>query len=177
MLAWLSVWSEVQTCIRPSWCHCHSRSLASLKSRPVLPFWCRLTWAVPHKGPLNGCVLPAGEGGGCYLVQVGVGEEGSASSYAPEHWQPVADPAGAGPDRGRVRGSTHGRGRARTEAHQTRTEYGRTETNSRPQPRPLYGRLSGVGVRCRLFECIQVNLTCFQCFDAVGWAAGRASGQ
>jgi len=25
VLAWLSVWSEVQTCIRPSWCHCHSR--------------------------------------------------------------------------------------------------------------------------------------------------------
>jgi len=24
VLAWLSVWSEVQTCIWPSWCHCHS---------------------------------------------------------------------------------------------------------------------------------------------------------
>ena len=24
LLAWLSVWSEVQTCIRPCWCHCHS---------------------------------------------------------------------------------------------------------------------------------------------------------
>ena len=23
VLAWLSVWSEVQTCIWPSWCHCH----------------------------------------------------------------------------------------------------------------------------------------------------------
>ena len=23
-LAWLSVWSEVQTCTWPSWCHCHS---------------------------------------------------------------------------------------------------------------------------------------------------------
>ena len=23
VLAWLSVWSKVQTCIRPSWCHCH----------------------------------------------------------------------------------------------------------------------------------------------------------
>ena len=34
-----------------------------------------------------------------------------------------------------------------------------------------------LGVRCRLFVCIQVNLTCLQCFDAVGWAAGRASGQ
>jgi len=51
----------VQTCIWPSWCHCHSLSLASVKSRLVLPFWYRLTWVVPEKGPLNGrvrlCVL------------------------------------------------------------------------------------------------------------------------
>ena len=56
VLAWLSVWSEVQTCIWPSWCHCHSLSLASVKSRLVLPFWYRLTWVVPDKGPLNVCV-------------------------------------------------------------------------------------------------------------------------
>ena len=56
VLAWLSVWSEVQTCIWPSWCHCHSLSLASVKSRLVLPFWYRLTWVVPEKGPLNVCV-------------------------------------------------------------------------------------------------------------------------
>jgi len=57
VLAWLSVWSEVQTCIRPSWCHCYSLSLASVKSRSVLPFWYRLTRVVPEKGPLNGmCV-------------------------------------------------------------------------------------------------------------------------
>ena len=54
VLAWLSVWSEVQTCIWPSWCHCHSLSLASVKSRSVLPFWYRLTRVVPEKGPLNG---------------------------------------------------------------------------------------------------------------------------
>ena len=35
VLAWLSVWSEVQTCIWPSWCHCHSLSLAPIKSRLV----------------------------------------------------------------------------------------------------------------------------------------------
>ena len=35
VLAWLSVWSKVQTCIWPSWCHCHSLSLASVKSRLV----------------------------------------------------------------------------------------------------------------------------------------------
>ena len=56
VLAWLSVWSDMQTCIWPSWCHCHSLSLASVKSRSVLPFWYRLTWVVPEKGPLNGCV-------------------------------------------------------------------------------------------------------------------------
>ena len=33
MLAWLSAWSEVQICI-----------------------WYRLTWVVPDKWPLNGCV-------------------------------------------------------------------------------------------------------------------------
>ena len=56
LLAWLSVWSEVQTCIWPSWYHYHSLSLASVKFRLVLPFWYRLTWVVPEKGSLNGCV-------------------------------------------------------------------------------------------------------------------------
>ena len=56
VLAWLSVWSVMQTCIRPSWCHCHSLSLASVKSRLVSPFWYRLTRVVPKKGPLNVCV-------------------------------------------------------------------------------------------------------------------------
>ena len=44
------VWSELQPCIWSSWCHCHSLSLASLKSTLVSPFWCRLTWVVPEKG-------------------------------------------------------------------------------------------------------------------------------
>jgi len=56
VLAWLSVWSEVQACIWPDWCQCHSLSLASQKSRLVLPFWYRLTQVVPEKGPLNGCM-------------------------------------------------------------------------------------------------------------------------
>ena len=62
VLASLSVWSEVQTCIWPSWCHCHSLSLASVKSRLVLLFWYQLTRVVQENGPLNGCVsrlLPA----------------------------------------------------------------------------------------------------------------------
>ena len=56
VLAWLSVCSEVQTCIWSSWCHCHSLSLASVKSRLLLPFWYRLTRVVPDKRPLNGCM-------------------------------------------------------------------------------------------------------------------------
>jgi len=56
VLACLFVWSNVQICIWPSWCHCHSLSLASVKSRLVLPFWYRLTRVVPDRGPLNGCV-------------------------------------------------------------------------------------------------------------------------
>jgi len=43
----------VQTC---SLCHCHSLSLALVKSRWVLPFWYRLTWVVLEKGLLYGCV-------------------------------------------------------------------------------------------------------------------------
>ena len=56
VLAWLSVCREVHTCIWPSWCRCHSLSLASVKSRLVLPFWYGLTRVVLDKGPLNGCV-------------------------------------------------------------------------------------------------------------------------
>jgi len=56
VLVWLSLWNDVQICIWPSWCHCHSLSLALVKSRLVLPFWYRLTRVVPDKGPLNGCV-------------------------------------------------------------------------------------------------------------------------
>ena len=67
VLVWLSVWSEVQICIWPSWCHCHSLSLVSVKSWLVLPFKYRLTWVVQEKGPLNGCVCvcvcyPIGQG-------------------------------------------------------------------------------------------------------------------
>ena len=55
--AWLSVWSKLQTCVRPSWCHCYSLFLALVKSRLVLPFWYWLTWVVLEKGPLSRCVF------------------------------------------------------------------------------------------------------------------------
>jgi len=57
VLAWLSVCNEVQTCIRLDCSHCQSLSLASVKSRLVLPFRYRLTRVVLDKGPLNGCVI------------------------------------------------------------------------------------------------------------------------
>ena len=56
-------WHGVVICLEqgadlhmPSWCHCHSVSPASVKSRLVLPFWYPLTQVVPEKWPLNGCV-------------------------------------------------------------------------------------------------------------------------
>ena len=45
VLAWLSAWREVHTCI---WCHCHLLSLASVKSRLFLPFWYRFTRVFPE---------------------------------------------------------------------------------------------------------------------------------
>jgi len=42
--------------ICPSSCHCHSLSLASVKSRLISPFWYWLTRVVPEKGSLKGCV-------------------------------------------------------------------------------------------------------------------------
>jgi len=56
VLAWLSVWSEVQTLHTvqlmplPLTVSCFSKILM------VLPFWYRLTRVVPDKGPLNGCL-------------------------------------------------------------------------------------------------------------------------
>jgi len=57
VLAWLSVCGEVQICIWPGWCDCHSLSLAPEnpdKSRLVSPFWYRLTRVVLDREPLNG---------------------------------------------------------------------------------------------------------------------------
>jgi len=57
VLAWLSVWSEVQICIMaqlmplPPNISCFSKIQIGF-----LPFWYWLTWVVPDKGPLNVCV-------------------------------------------------------------------------------------------------------------------------
>ena len=98
VLAWLSVWSDVQTCIWPSWCHCHSLSLAPVKSRLVLPFWYRLTQVVLEKRPLNGCC--------CVVVCVCIllnkrfdliwewflEQSGSAVTWLIKQWVPTTDP-------------------------------------------------------------------------------------
>ena len=70
VLAWLSVWSKVQTCIWPCEFHYYSLSLASVKSRLVLPFWYRPTRVVLDKGPLNGCVCVCGRARACVRVCV-----------------------------------------------------------------------------------------------------------
>jgi len=55
VLAWLFVWSEVQTiCIWSSWCHCHP-IISCSKIQNGLPFWCGLNQVVLEKSPLNGC--------------------------------------------------------------------------------------------------------------------------
>jgi len=52
--AWLSVWSEVQTCIWPMQLMPLPLTVScSVKSKWLLPFWYRLTRVVPYKGPLN----------------------------------------------------------------------------------------------------------------------------
>jgi len=49
VLAWLSDWGEVQICIWPSWCHCHSLSLA-----PVNPNRFYLS-SIPRQSQTKGC--------------------------------------------------------------------------------------------------------------------------
>jgi len=76
VLAWLSVWSEVQTCIIIV--QLMPLPLASVKSRLVLPFWYWLTWVVPDKGPLSGCVcvwyFPAPYSNSpCYILSTSTG--------------------------------------------------------------------------------------------------------
>jgi len=52
MLAWLSVWSEVQIC---TMAQVVPLPLTVSCFRVVLPFWYWITCVVPDKGPLNGC--------------------------------------------------------------------------------------------------------------------------
>ena len=76
--------ARCRLCIWPSWCHCHSLSLASVKSsRLVLPFWYRLTRVVPDEGPLNGFVVCCC----CYCVVVCVFLDVRASLRSQSIWR------------------------------------------------------------------------------------------
>jgi len=57
VLAWLSVWSEVQTCMWPSWCHCHSSVSCFSKIQIGFTFLVLAHLGSPGKGPLNRCVF------------------------------------------------------------------------------------------------------------------------
>ena len=67
---------------------CHSLSLASVKSRLVLPFWYRLTWVVLEKGPLNGYVCVHVHGSGQGASYGGYGQPMSSSQPATEVMEP-----------------------------------------------------------------------------------------
>ena len=61
-------------------------SLASVKSRLVLPFWYRLTWVVLEKGALDGCVrVCVGNVAHCYspVSQVSVQISNNADTSRP----------------------------------------------------------------------------------------------
>ena len=59
VLAWLSDWSEVQTCIWPSGRHCHSLSLASVKSRLVFTARCYASAVLATHTYKISCVPPS----------------------------------------------------------------------------------------------------------------------
>ena len=92
--AWLSVWSEVQTHIWCSWCHCHSLSPASVKSRLILPFYYWLIRVVRNKGLLNRCVCIIVKDGGMETVKVTVAENSSIFLIR-MHWLLSARHAGS----------------------------------------------------------------------------------
>jgi len=61
VLAWLFVWSKVQTCIWPP------ADATATHCLLLLPFWYWLTRVVPEKGPLNGCAYLLVK---CYVLQI-----------------------------------------------------------------------------------------------------------
>jgi len=64
VLAWLSVWSEVQTCIWPSWCHLPLTVSCFSKIQIGFTFLVPAHLGSPGKGSLNVCVCV------CYAIHV-----------------------------------------------------------------------------------------------------------
>jgi len=80
MLAWLSVWSEVQICISPSWCHCHSLSLAAVNPdwfyRNGSAFLVPAYPGCPGKRPINKCSSSSSTSSSiyCCVLNVALGQ-------------------------------------------------------------------------------------------------------
>ena len=79
VLAWLPVWSEVQTCIWHSWCHCHSLSSCFSKIQIGFTFLVQAQGVFPDKGPLNGCV--------CVCLLAWAATEAAFSATFLENWR------------------------------------------------------------------------------------------
>ena len=82
VLAWLFCLERGADMHMPSWCHRHSLSLASVKSRLVLPFWYRPTPVVLEKGPLNGCVCSSVKISSVHAGGQNAGGQNLSSLYA-----------------------------------------------------------------------------------------------
>jgi len=85
VLAWSSVCGEVHTCIWRSQCHCHSLSLASVKSRLVLPFLYWLTRVVPEKMVVKWVYTCT------WHQKLGIGINGSIFLPSSVSWQIISD--------------------------------------------------------------------------------------
>jgi len=168
MLAWLSVWCEVQICIWPSWCHCHSLSLAPATA-PVKPDWSYFPgfiFLVPaHPGSQG---HSPGDRKMVVAVAVAVTTDGTdrwdmpvpstLSFYRPDIL-PAAQPTA----------SKHCNDNENENVLQTPHTAKMTEEQQMP---------------CNIMHMITwaknfssfAGFLCLQCFDAVGWVARRASG-
>jgi len=206
VLVWLPVWSEVQIVrIWSSWCHCHpktSSSLASFKPKLVLPFWYWLPLDVLEKTPLNGCSNSSSssypphncilEGKGntvncCkaikkklvlswsqvykYLiptilitpVPVGTTNHSSSHKYSScFYFHCFASSANF-----HTEAVTHN-ATSNSWCNYTRMLNSMCNANS-------YKHFTVIQNRSKI--CTLSLLNCLQCFEAVGWVAGRASGQ
>jgi len=170
----------VQTCIWPSWCHGHSLSLTSVKSRLVLPFWYWLTRVVPEKGPLNGFVCV------CVCVR-------NKHHHLIHNMHTIEKNSSWGTDSHQV-----DRHKLSVSGQLTKGEILLTSLSVKEFWKLVsiwqsYGQQPAVLLffdsQCRYLlsnwwictvikfyvECNEY-MPCLQCFDTVGWAAGRASG-
>ena len=164
MLAWLSLWGEVQICIWPSWCYCHSLSLAA-----VNPDWFYLSgtgWmGCPRQSP-----------GVCKMVVVVV--VAVVSVYL--HFLLWI--------------ASHFVVRTAFLLYSVFTELSYYQQSKgvstvfQQMPTSIYdGSFSLVCYPLSIFvfsfleyvfnvNCWKKTEICLHCFDTVGWAAGRASG-